>query len=324
MHVELTDRIFHCAPGAWSMYRCTHCGCSYLDPRPSPDSIGLAYAAYYTHTTQRDPVWLSSATLTGRRLPAWRNSYLKQRFPGLDVPASSPWLARLFSLSPYSRHFAERDVRHLDAPPPDSRLLDIGCGDGNFLKIATRLGYTAEGLEFDQQAVTTARACGLSIHHGGLPQTGLAAAHWDVVTLSQVIEHVHDPLAALREIARLLRPGGMLWLATPNVDAPGHSRFGPDWRGLEPPRHLVLFSSGALRDSLVKAGFEAIRFRPPGPVSAWFYAASRQIAAAAGRWPAQRSDRLAAAWHDLRTLLDPTCGEELIVTARRPGGSNSQ
>lgn len=324
LHAELGDRIFHCAPGSWSMFRCIDCGSGYLDPRPSEDTIGMAYAEYYTHAASPEPVWLSSSTRAGARLRSWRNGYLNRRFPRLRQGPSSRVGGFLLRLFPYTRIFAERDVRHLPTPGPDSRLLDIGCGDGNFLKIANRLGYTAEGLEFDQQAVDVARTSGLTVHYGSLPQTELLSGSWDVVTLSQVIEHVHDPVASLREMARLLRPGGTLWLATPNVDAPGHARFGPDWRGLEPPRHLAVFSSQALRNCLEQAGFEDIRFRQPGPVSAWFYGASRKIAGEAGRGAVARTGRLAAAWNDLRAMLWPTSGEELIVTARRPGTEISQ
>lgn len=299
------------------MVHCCDCGSAYLDPRPSETTIGLAYAQYYTHVGSSKPVWLSSSTRPGARLPYWRNGYLKRRFPGLRNLRSSRLGGLLFHLFPNTRAFAERDVRHLPAPTPNSRLLDIGCGDGNFLKIANELGYAAEGLEFDAQAVAAARRSGLNVHHGGLPQTGLATGEWDVITLSQVIEHVHDPLASLREMARLLRSDGTLWLATPNVDAPGHTRFGPHWRGLEPPRHLALFSSHALRRCLEQAGFEDIRFRRQGPVSAWFYRASRKIAGADGHATASRGERFAAAWNDLRALLWPTTGEELIVTARR-------
>jgi SAM-dependent methyltransferase len=199
--------------------------------------------------------------------------------------------------------------------------VDIGCGDGNFVRLAQQLGYQAEGLEFDAQAVQTARTKGMMIHQGGLPDTGLPTAAYDVVTLSQVIEHVHAPLAALRECARVLRPGGMLWVATPNMDAPGHQRFGANWRGLEPPRHLTLFTAEALTQALGQAGFADITLKPIGPVSRWFINASRLIEQ--GIKPpasAQLSvrDRLASSWLDLRANRSPRRGEELVATAVLP------
>ena len=320
LHPALVDGIFFCAPGRWQMFRCNGCGCGYLDPRPTAATIGLAYASYYTHAASDEPRWMSAATFLGRRFPAWRNAYLKRRFPALRKEPSTSWAAHLVPLFPYGRCLADRDVRHLPTPRPNARLVDIGCGDGNFVRLAEQLGYAAEGLEFDAQAVAAARAQGLTIHLGGLPETGLATAAYDAVTLSQVIEHVHDPLAALRECARLLRPGGTVWVATPNVDAPGHRRFGPHWRGLEPPRHLVLFNAAALTRALAEAGFGDISLQPVGPVSGWFTNASQLIVNGI-RPPATAKlslrDRLLRLTTDWRAYWKPEHGEELIAVAVR-------
>jgi SAM-dependent methyltransferase len=77
--------------------------------------------------------------------------------------------------------------------------------------------------------------------------------------MSHVIEHVHDPVATLGAVFSLLRPGGFLYVDTPNIDALGHESYGRYWRGLEPPRHLVLFNRNSLRDLLRAQGFETIR-----------------------------------------------------------------
>jgi SAM-dependent methyltransferase len=216
---------------------------------------------------------------------------------------------------------AERDVRHLPAPTEGAKLLDIGSGGGEFVRRAIRLGYAAEGLEFDALAVAAGVARGLPILHGGLPDTGLPEAGYDAVTLSQVIEHLHDPLAALAEIHRLLKPGGFFWLATPNMDAPGHALFGPDWRGLEPPRHLVLFSAQALALALERTGFVGIAFQPPGAVSEWFFEASFRIANNArpdAVMELPSSLKSQARQVDRLLLANPVAGEELIVLAHKP------
>jgi 2-polyprenyl-3-methyl-5-hydroxy-6-metoxy-1,4-benzoquinol methylase len=90
---------------------------------------------------------------------------------------------------------------------------------------------------------------------GGIDALDGQAAIFDVITLSHVIEHVHDVGGTLRACHRLLKPGGRLWLETPNVAALGHKVFGVNWRGLEAPRHLVLFSAPALKQLLQDAGF---------------------------------------------------------------------
>jgi SAM-dependent methyltransferase len=241
LHEGLTDRVFYCAPGRWTLYRCSDCGSAYLDPRPSPASIGLAYARYYTH--DEGGIQFSDLSPWCTRFPAWREGYLQQRFPAYrsQGPASA-WGGRVLAQIGSARALLERDVRHLPTPGPAARLVDIGCGSGHFVRIAASLGYQAEGLEFDQQAVAAAQAQGIAVAQGALPDTWLDSAAFEAVTLSQVIEHLHDPLAALRDIARILKPGGFFWLATPNGQAHGLKRFGPHWRGLEPPRHLAVLS----------------------------------------------------------------------------------
>ncbi|MFM8332830.1 MAG: class I SAM-dependent methyltransferase [Candidatus Methylumidiphilus sp.] len=321
VHAALTDRIFFCAPGVWAFHRCGGCGCGYLSPRPTPQAIGLAYAEYYTHGLAPEEIFLSSSTLLGRRFPALRNGYLNARFPHLNLRPALALGAKLTALDAATRVLAERDVRHLPTPAEGASLLDIGCGGGEFVRRALRLGYAAEGLEFDAQAVAAATAQGVPVREGALPATGLPADSYDAVTLSQVIEHLHDPLAALAEIHRLLKPGGFFWLATPNMDAPGHQTFGPDWRGLEPPRHLLLFSAAALVLALQKSGFTDIAFQAPGAVSAWFFKASYRISQNAKPdapipLPADLARQAQAA--DRVALANPKLGEELIVTARKP------
>ena len=85
-----------------------------------------------------------------------------------------------------------------------------------------------------------------------------------MITLSHVIEHVHNPVALLKVCRRLLKPTGQLWLETPNIDGAGHRQYMKNWRGLEPPRHLVLFNSQSLAKALFASGFARIEKR-----SAW-------------------------------------------------------
>jgi SAM-dependent methyltransferase len=78
--------------------------------------------------------------------------------------------------------------------------------------------------------------------------------------LNHVFEHLHRPKEALREIWRILRSGGRLWMALPNRDALGLEIFGKYWRGLEAPRHLVLPTPATLRNLLASTSFSGIAF----------------------------------------------------------------
>lgn len=107
--------------------------------------------------------------------------------------------------------FAET-LRRLPAQPD---LIDVGCGDGQFLRSVS--GTRKRGLEFNAEAVARARHQGLQVSQDRLESQPSGSA--DYVTLFQVLEHVAEPAALVREAARVLRPGGRLFLSTPNNDA---------------------------------------------------------------------------------------------------------
>jgi predicted SAM-dependent methyltransferase len=95
--------------------------------------------------------------------------------------------------------------------------------------------------------------------------------------MSHVIEHVHDPVGVLKSCFELLRPGGVLWLETPNICSFGHETFGRNWRGLEPPRHLVIFSPASMRGALEVAGFSTVEIQRYRRLCREIFAASNAI-----------------------------------------------
>ena len=137
--------------------------------------------------------------------------------------------------------------------------MDIGCGNGSYLLLAQEAGWDVEGLDFDPEAVKICLAAGLNVRVGGIEILQDKKNFYDAITLSHVIEHVHEPAKLLNQILALLKPGGMLWLATPNIDSLLSRRYGSDWRGLEPPRHLVLFNRESLYFLLHQTGFSEVK-----------------------------------------------------------------
>jgi SAM-dependent methyltransferase len=138
-------------------------------------------------------------------------------------------------------------------------LLDIGCGDGKFLNFMAQRGWRVAGVDFDAEAVSHARnVYGLDVHIGTAQSCVSSGRRYDVVTASHVIEHVAEPLQFLEQCRRLLQPGGRIILRTPNAQSFGHRIYGAAWRGLEPPRHLQIFTLPALSACARAAGLRVV------------------------------------------------------------------
>ena len=312
---DLRDRAFRAAPGSWTLERCQGCRSAYLDPRPTPETIELAYRSYYTHGDG------SPAGVGGLRR-ALANDY-RRAYWGYEQGPTLPG-GRLIARVARSRGaIVAREIRHLPMTP-GGRLLDVGCGNGDWLRGMAALGWNAEGLDPDPTASAAARESGLKVTQGTLADldTDEHTGGFDAITLSHVIEHVHDPAADLRRIHGLLRSGGLVWMATPNLEALGLRRFGRDWLGLDPPRHLVLFTRASLERIVRDAGLEPLPAPMPSPLAWQMY--SQSAAIAEGRLPHEgpthgtRKLRALAAIADRAAYRDPRLADELVVIARRP------
>jgi 2-polyprenyl-3-methyl-5-hydroxy-6-metoxy-1,4-benzoquinol methylase len=158
----------------------------------------------------------------------------------------SSTLVRLAATIPFLRKRIGRQVMWLSAVK-GGRLLDYGCGSGRFLAGMRDLGWEVIGYELDPVAAATAREVHrLDVAAGAFEPEFLGEKTYDAVTLIHVIEHVSDPVETLKQCARLLKPGGSLMLATPNLLSLGHLVFRRNWLDLDPPRHLMLFTPASL------------------------------------------------------------------------------
>jgi SAM-dependent methyltransferase len=242
LYEGLTDRLYG-VPGQWRLQKCRaeQCGLLWLDPRPTPQDIGKAYAEYFTHD--------SSSQQRVRPGFISRISKLRGRF-----------LRKLWQISSRQKHVrSAADLMYLDGVKP-GRLLEIGCGNGRRLVQFRDHGWQVEGQEVDAKAARSAReGLGLTVHEGLIADLDLEAESYDAVVLSHVIEHVHDPVGLLTEARRLLKPQGILTVTTPNAIGLGHRTFGAHWYGLDSPRHLFLFSPRTLDAAARRAGFNDLR-----------------------------------------------------------------
>ena len=314
LHAELTDRIFFCAAGTWTLYLCDGCSSAYLDPRPAGETLALAYSRYYTHSAANGRHGKLSAVKRG-----FVNGYLNARYGYAFTPASTLG-GLVLRLLPLRRERADRWVRQLALPPGAPRLLDVGCGDGAFLAQMQAAGWDVQGVDPDPAAVRRGEEAGVPVEHGALAASTFPEGSFDAVTLSHAIEHIADPIAALRICHRLLRPGGVLSITTPNLASIGHSAFGRDWIGLDAPRHLVLFTPASLARAGERAGFRISPQRPSCRAS-WAFTASEAISR--GVDPVDRPLPLSGRqqWRvrlaDLRALRRAALAEEIVLVATK-------
>lgn len=240
------------------MRRCIdpRCRLVWLDPQPIEEDIGRAYAEYYTHAAAA-----SGASLPRKVFRKVRASVLRARlgYSEATTGAGSRFLALLGSLYPGGSDALAASAMFVKAPDASSSLLDVGCGAGDFMATMRDLGWRVSGVETDPQAVERAVQRGLDVRHSGLEDAGFAGASFEALTMAHVIEHVHDPLQLLAECRRILKPRGVLVLLTPNSDSWGHRRFGRDWRGLEPPRHMRVHNRRNLLRLLKSADLVPVR-----------------------------------------------------------------
>ena len=139
-----------------------------------------------------------------------------------------------------------------------NRFLDVGFGSGVVLDGARSLRWEAFGTEVAAVAVASAQAKGFRVTQGDLHQASYPSAFFDVVVLTEVIEHVPSPGDLIAEVRRVLRPGGLLWCTTPNIAGLSGRLLGLRWTVVSPPEHLQLFTPLGLTTLLRRSGFSKV------------------------------------------------------------------
>lgn len=150
-------------------------------------------------------------------------------------------------------------ARHLPAGGRP-RLLDIGCAHGTLLEAARAQGFEAAGIEISA-AGDTARGLGFTVYDRPLEALALPSASFDAVTLIDVAEHLPELPEVGRELNRILRPGGVLLMVTPDVTSGAARLLGGYWPHYK-REHLVYFSPRSLRAWLEGAGLAVLRLEP--------------------------------------------------------------
>jgi 2-polyprenyl-3-methyl-5-hydroxy-6-metoxy-1,4-benzoquinol methylase len=227
-HVCEGTRIYYLfSAAAYRVVRCEDCGLVFLNPQPSDDELSQVYGADY---------FLGSETEEGRRAAG-------------EVKQAT------------ARGYLSEILRYRGGGR--GRLLEVGCGEGDFLELAEADGWDVTGVEYSGTACERARRRLKrgTVHCGELQEAALAAGQFDLCVLSDVLEHVRSPVAFLREIHRVLKPGGALFVATPSTDSWSARLLRQKWMEFK-AEHLTYFDRQTLQTALFKSGFREIIVQP--------------------------------------------------------------
>ncbi|HIC89843.1 MAG TPA: class I SAM-dependent methyltransferase [Anaerolineae bacterium] len=237
-------------PGRFQVVRCQRCGLRYLNPRPTATALRRYYppSGYYTHA----PPHKSHPAL----------ARLRHRLAALVLRAHKGYPGQV---ADWVRWLTRPLVPLTGLVPPwreAGRLLDVGCGAGWYLNAMRAWGWRVIGLELDQTAVQLAQRASIPILVGDLAAAWpVRAGSFHVVTMWHVLEHLPDPVAALKRARQALTPGGLLLLEAPNADSLVAQVLGCYWFHHDLPRHLVAFNPATLRRALTEAGFRDVWIR---------------------------------------------------------------
>lgn len=239
-----TGKDLLCAlPGEFHYATCSRCKTVYQTPMPDMETIASFYPDDYdvyrpAKAKARNPL---------------QKAVLRTTYGYRHLSSSVPdWIGRLVGTLAYRNSIPYKT---------DGRLLDIGCGSGKFLLSMQQLGWQAQGVEFNTSAVEICRDAGLEIFRGELAAATFPDNHFDLVTARHLIEHIADPKPLIKEIFRILKPGSIMVLVTPNSQALGRGWFGTNWYANDVPRHLTLFNPNNLQQLAAQAGFQKVAIR---------------------------------------------------------------
>jgi len=228
---EVKDILYKCK-GEWDLVRCSSCNVIYTSPPLKNEELNQYYPSTY-----------SSYNVVNKK----RNIFAR--------------LVRNILMFPYIIRFGfpDRRVR----PYGQKKLLEIGCGSGVYLYSMSSLGWKCWGIDISVNAIEKSKTLVPSAH---IEQTFLENFETDelftMVSISHVLEHIPEPVAAIRRIYKLLEPGGIIEIEVPNIGSFEAKLFGRKWKGLDVPRHITHFTSETITKILRSNGFSEIAIKP--------------------------------------------------------------
>ncbi len=217
----------------YTISKCQNCNLEQTIPLPSQMEMNKLYEQFYNFSGERDT----------------RYTQLRAKF--INSFYYRIWLA------------IDGDIS-FQRMSGSGKLLDVGCNEGRGLEFYKSHGFSAEGLELNTKAAEVARNKGFTVH-GSTLEGFTTENKYDVVVLSNVLEHSLRPGEMLQHIHRILNPGGQVCISCPNAQSWLRFAFGRYWINWHVPFHVAHFSPDTLQEILKKSHFEVVNLRQETP-----------------------------------------------------------
>lgn len=236
--VSARDR-FSESPDDFTVVKCRTCLLMRTSPRPTAETIGHYYPESY------GPYHSSRVTNPN------------------NISVKRPLLMRLL------RGLFEFNTERLPPMSQPGRMLEVGCASGAFMHRMAQQGWAVEGVEFSKTAAENTRSLGYKVFTGRIEDMPDPENVFDIVVGWDVLEHLHDPISALKKMYSWTKPGGWLVISLPNAASMDFRIFKGSWYALSLPHHLYHFTPETIRMMLNSTGWKVEKILPKRVLITW-------------------------------------------------------
>jgi SAM-dependent methyltransferase len=238
------DRV-HGIGGLFAIHRCDFCDAWFIQPWLNAEQLGRFYPAEYRR-------YRRSRALEKKHYRGWQRYVLENYYnypsrQGAARDSAGRTIACLLSFFTVGGVIPYRG---------EGRILDVGCGGGSYLYRLKQWGWETYGVEPSKAGAVRAQNLGLNVTQGMLEDARFPDQFFDVVRLSNVVEHLCEPKTTLHEIHRILKRDGLVYVTVPNTRSLVFWLFRENWYALDTPRHVISYSPKTLAVLAEATGFE--------------------------------------------------------------------
>jgi len=240
----------------FSLMKCKECGLLFINPRPGKEKIKKYYPdkEYYAYSQAENELQTQDKNKIEKLIDSLRRITVNEYYANKE---NLPVFIKLKTkfLAFFGKHRFGSAPRKLKV----GSILDIGCGDGQFLSSLKELGWKVKGVEVNSYATKKARQRDLDVYNKNMLDINFEKERFNVVRLWSVLEHLHQPSRTLRKINQILEEDGFLIIQVPNFGSAARKIFKKKWSAFDAPRHLYSFNQKTLKKITEKNNFEVFK-----------------------------------------------------------------